>query len=178
MLLFSRCSVMAPCDPTDCSTPGFPVLHHLLELAQTHVHWVSDAIQLGHPLSSPSPAFNLSQHQGLFQWVSSLHQVAKVLEVQLQYQFFQWIFRTDFLTLSSISGSDPGSFQITASRLRLGMCEILFVPFKSRVFIPYHPLALFCKLHWPSKPDVLGACLLGGGPQASEPSLRLGPPDP
>ena len=65
----------------DCSTPGLPVLHHLLELAQTHVHGVGDATQPSHPLSPPSPpAFNLSQHQGLFQWVSSLHQVAKVLE--------------------------------------------------------------------------------------------------
>ena len=73
------------------------VLHCLLELIQTHVHWVSDAIQSSHPLSSPSPpAFNLSQHQGLFQWVSSLHQVAKGLELQLQQQFFQWTFRTDF----------------------------------------------------------------------------------
>ena len=65
---------------------------------QTHVCLVSDAIQPSHPLSSPSlPAFNLSQHQGLFKWVSSLHQVAKVLELQLQHQSFQWIFRTDFL---------------------------------------------------------------------------------
>ena len=63
----------------DCSMPGFPVHHHLMEFAQTHVHQVSDAIQPSHPLSSPSPpAFNLSQHQGLFQWVSSSHQVAKV----------------------------------------------------------------------------------------------------
>ena len=68
------------CDPTDCSTPGFPFLCQLLELAQTPVHRVSDAIQPPHPLLSPSPpAFNLSQHQGLFQWVSSLHQAAKVL---------------------------------------------------------------------------------------------------
>ena len=81
----------------DCSTPGFPVYHQLLELAQTHVHWVSDAIQPSHPLSSPSPpAFNLSQHQGLFQWVSSLDQMAKVLELQLQHQSFQWIFRIDW----------------------------------------------------------------------------------
>ena len=96
-----RCSVTQSCQtlchPMDCSMPGFPVLHHLLELAQTQVHWVGDAIQLSHPLSSPSPALNLSQHQGLFQWVSSLHQVAKVLEFQLQYQSFQWIFRVDFL---------------------------------------------------------------------------------
>ena len=86
------------CDPVDCSTPGFPVHHQLPELVQTHVHWVSDAIQPSHPLSSPfPPAFNLSQHQGLFQWVSSLHQVAKALEFQLQDQSFRWIFRTDFL---------------------------------------------------------------------------------
>ena len=66
------------CDPMDCSTPDFPVLYHLLEFAQTHVHWVSDAIQPSHPLSSPSlPAFNLSQHQGFFQWVSSSQQVAQ-----------------------------------------------------------------------------------------------------
>ena len=72
----------------DCSTPAFPVLLYLLEFAQTHVHWVSDAIQLFHPLLSPFPsAFNLSQHQGLFQWVSSSNQVAKVLEFQLQHQF-------------------------------------------------------------------------------------------
>ena len=77
---------------------NFPVHHQHLKLAQTHVHQVYDAIQPSHPLSSPSlPAFNLSQHQGLFQWVSSLYQVAKVLEFQLQHQSFQWIFRTDFL---------------------------------------------------------------------------------
>ena len=67
------------CSPMDCSMPGLPVHHRLLELTQTHVHWVGDAIQLSHPLSSPSPlAFNLSQHQGLFKQVSSSHQVAKV----------------------------------------------------------------------------------------------------
>ena len=85
------------CALMDC-TPGFPVLHHLPNLAQTHVHWVRDAIQPSHPLSSPSPPpFNLSQHQGLFHWVSSSYQVAKVLEFQLQYQPFQWIFRVYFL---------------------------------------------------------------------------------
>ena len=86
------------CDPMDCTTPGFPVHHQLPKLAQTHVHQVGDAIQPSHPLSSPSPsALNLSQHQGIFQWVSSSHQVAEVLELQLQHQSFQWIFRTDFL---------------------------------------------------------------------------------
>ena len=80
----------------NCSTPGFPVLRHLPELAQIHIHWVSDAIQPSHPRSPPSSsALNLSQHQGLFQWVSS-HQVAKVLELQLQNRSFQWIFRVDF----------------------------------------------------------------------------------
>ena len=87
------------CNPMDCRTPGFPVHHQLPELAQTHVHWVDDAIQPSLPLSSSSPpAFNLSQHQGLFQWVSSSHQVAQVLEFQLQHQFFQWIFRVDILS--------------------------------------------------------------------------------
>ena len=90
-------SCPTPCDTMDCSVPGLPVHHQLPELTQTHVQWVGDAIQPSHPLSSPSPALNLSQHQGLFQWVSSLHQVAKVLEIQLQHQSFQWTPRTDLL---------------------------------------------------------------------------------
>ena len=90
------CSTL--CDPMNRSTPGFPVHHHLPEPTQTHVHWVSDTIQPSHSLSSPSPpAFNLSQHRGLFQWVSSLHQVAKGLEFQLQHQSFQWTPKTDLL---------------------------------------------------------------------------------
>ena len=89
------CSTL--CDPMDCSMPGFPVHHQLPQLAQTHVHQVSDAIQPSYPLSSPSPpAFNLSQQQSLFQWVSPSHHVAKALEFHLQYHSFQWIFRTDF----------------------------------------------------------------------------------
>ena len=80
------------------STPGLPVHHQLPEFTQTHVHRVSDAIQPSHPLLSPSPpAPNPSQHQGLFQWVNSLHQVAKVLEYQLQHQSLQWTPRTDLL---------------------------------------------------------------------------------
>ena len=90
------CSVVSDCDPMDCGMPGFPVHHQLPELSQTHVHWVNDAIQLSHPLSSPSlPTFSLSQHQGLFQGVSYSHQMAKVLESQLQHQSFQWIFTTN-----------------------------------------------------------------------------------
>ena len=82
----------------NCSMPGFPVHHQLPEFTQTHVHRVSDAIQPSHPLSSPSPpAPNPSKYQGLFQWLSSSHQVAKVLEFQLQHQSFQWTPRTDLL---------------------------------------------------------------------------------
>ena len=85
-------------DPMDCNMTNFPVHHQLPKPALIYVHRVSDAIQPSHPLSCPSPpTFSLSQHQGLLQWVSSSHQVAKVLELQLQHQFFQWIFRVDFL---------------------------------------------------------------------------------
>ena len=85
------------CNLITCNTPGLPVHHQLPELTQTHAHWVSDAIQSSHILSTPSPpAFNLSQNQGLFKWVNSLHLVAKVLEFQLQHQSFQWIFRIDW----------------------------------------------------------------------------------
>ena len=89
---FSSVTQLFPilCDLMDCSMPGFPVHQQLPELAQTHIHWVDDAIQPSHLLLYPSPpAFNLSQHQGLFQWVSSSHQVAKVLDFQFQHQFFQ-----------------------------------------------------------------------------------------
>ena len=96
--LFS-CWVMSnSLQPHDCSTPDFPVFHCLSEFAQTHVHWVNDAIQPSQPLSLPSPpALSLSQHQSLFQWVSSWHLVARVLELHLQHQSFQWIFRVNFL---------------------------------------------------------------------------------
>ena len=92
-------SCPTPCDPMDCRTPGLPICHQLLEFTQTNVHWMGDAIQPSpsHPLSSPSPpTFNLSQQQGLFQWVNSSHQVARVLEFQLSHWSFQWIFRKKF----------------------------------------------------------------------------------
>ena len=97
---FSSVSQSCPtlCDPMNRSTPGLPVHHQLLEFIQTHVHRVSDAIQPSHPLSSPSPpAPNPSQHQRLFQWVNSLHEVAKVLEFQLQHHSFQRSPRADLL---------------------------------------------------------------------------------
>ena len=91
-------SCLTLCDPVNRSTPGLPVHHQLPEFTQTHVHQVGDAIQPSPPLSSPSPpAPNPSKHQGLFQWVSSSHEVAKVLEFWLQDQSFQWIPRADLL---------------------------------------------------------------------------------
>ena len=99
-LQFSLVTQSCPtlCDPMDCSTSGLPVHHQFPEFTQTHVHWVGDAIQPSHHLSSPSPpSFNISQHRCLFKWVSSSHQVAKALEFQLQHQSFQWTFRTDLL---------------------------------------------------------------------------------
>ena len=107
-LLFSSVaqSCLTICDFMDCSMPGLPAHHQLPELAQTHVHRVGDAIQPSHPLLSPSPpALNLSQIQGLFKWVSSSHQVAKVLEFQLQDPFFQQIFRIESFDLLAVQGT-------------------------------------------------------------------------
>ena len=90
-------SCLTLCDPMDCNMPGFPVHHQILELVQTHVHWVGDAIQPSHPLSSPfPPTFNHSQHQGIFKWVSSLHQVAKVLGVSASASVLPMSFQDQF----------------------------------------------------------------------------------
>ena len=97
---FSRLVMSDSLWPHELQHSRPPCHHQFPEFTRTHVHWVSDAIQPSHPLLSPTPpAFNLSQHQGLFKWVSSFHQVAKVLEFQLQYQSFQWIFRTNFIRM-------------------------------------------------------------------------------
>ena len=99
------------CVLLDCSTPGLPVHHQLPEFTQTHIHWFGDTIQPPHPPLSPSPpTFNLSQHQGLFKWVSSSHLEAKVLEFQLQHQSFQWTpglisFRMGWLDLLAVQGT-------------------------------------------------------------------------
>ena len=93
-------SCLTLCDSMDCSTQGFPVLHYLLEFAYINAHWVSDAIQPSHPLPPTLvPALNLSQHQGVLKWIGSSHQLVKVLELQLQHQSFQWIFRVDFFKI-------------------------------------------------------------------------------
>ena len=106
----------------DCSTPGFPVHHQISELARTYVHQVSDAIQPSHPLLSPSPpAFNLSQHHGLFKGVSSLHEVAKVLEFQLQHQSSNEYsglisFRIDWFDLLAVQGTLKSLLQNHSSK--------------------------------------------------------------
>ena len=118
------------CDPVDCSTPGFPLLDHLLELAQTPVHWVSDAIQPSHPLSPPSPpAFNLSQHQGLFQWIGSSQQVANVLELQLQHQFFHWLFSVTsyYLYLVWYHGPLKGTHTHTTERSEISYSDNMLI---------------------------------------------------
>ena len=97
--------------------PGLPVHHQLLKFTQTHVHWVDDAIQPSHPLLSPSPpAFNLSQHQGLFKWVSSSHQVAKILDFQLQHQSRLISFRMDWLDLLVVQGTLKSLLQHHSSK--------------------------------------------------------------
>ena len=96
------------CNPMDYSTPGLPVLHQLPELTQTHVHQVDDAIQPSHPLLSPFPVFNLSQHQGLFRWVTSSHQVAKVLNFSISFskEYSPLIsFRMDPFDLLAVQGT-------------------------------------------------------------------------
>ena len=110
--VFQSCPTL--CDPINHSTPGIPVPHQLPQSTQTHVYRVGEAIRPSYPLSSPSPlAPNPSQHQGVFQWVSSSHEVAKELELQLQYQSFQWTPRTDLLYYGLIGSpcSSRGSQQ-------------------------------------------------------------------
>ena len=118
LLLFSCLTMSNSCDPMDCSTPGLPVHHQLLELAQTHVHWVGDAIQPSHPLLPPSPpAFNLSHHQGLFKWVGSSHQVAKgwsfSFNMSPSNEYSGLVsFRIDWFDLLSVQGILKDSFTI------------------------------------------------------------------
>ena len=126
-------SCLALCDPMNHSTLGFPVHHQLLEFTQTHVHRVGDAIQPSYPLSSSSPpAPNPSQHQGLFQWVNSSHEVAKVLEFQLQHQIFQWTsglisFRMDWLDLLTVQGTLKSLLQHHSSKASILWCSAFFI---------------------------------------------------
>ena len=132
-VLFS-CSVMSDSfQPMDFIMQGYLVHHQLPGCTQIHVHQVSDAIQPSHPLSSPSPpAFDLSQHQGLFQWVSSSHQVAKVLDLLLQHQPFPWILRTDFriywLDLLAVQGTLKCLLQKKFKSINSSMLRFLYGP--------------------------------------------------
>ena len=116
--------------PMDCSTPGLPVHHQLLKFTQTHVHWVGDAIQPSHPLCSSSlPAFNLSQHQGLFQWVNSLHQVAKVLEFISPSNEYSGLisFRIDWFDLLAVQGTFKTPLQHHSSKASILWCSVFFI---------------------------------------------------
>ena len=132
-------SCTALCHPIDCSTPGLPVHHQLLEFTQTHVLWVGDTIQPSHPLSSPSPpAPNPSQHQSLFQWVNSSHEVAKVLEFQLQHQSFNEhpgliSFRMDWLDLLAVQGTLKSLLQHHSSEASILRCSAFFSQSNSHI---------------------------------------------
>ena len=125
----------------NCNTAGFPVLHYFPEFTQIHVHWVSDAIQPSHPLLSSSPqAFNISQHQGLFQRVRSLHQVAKELALQLQDQFFQWpfrliSFRIDWFDLPAVQGTLKSLLQHHNLKASVLWHSALFVVWLSHLYM-------------------------------------------
>ena len=120
----------------NCSTPGLPVHHQLPEFTQTHVSRVGDAIPPSHPLSSPSPpAPNPSQHQGLFRWVNSSHEMAKVLEFQLQHQFFQWIPRSDLLFFG-LGHVKPYLAYCTQIKCKLEM--ITFEIFRQSLILKYY----------------------------------------
>ena len=128
---------------------SLPVYHQLPEFTQTYVHQVGDAIQSSHPLLSPSPpALNLSQHQGLFKWVSSLHQVANVLEFQLQHQSFQWTLRTDFfrtdrLDLLAVQGTLKSLLQHHSSKASILQCSAFFIVQLSHPYVTTgKPIAL------------------------------------
>ena len=134
-------SCLTLCDPMNCSTPGLPVHHQLLEFTQTHVHRVSNAIQPSHPLSSPSPpALNPSQNQNIFQWVNSSHEVAKVLELQLQHHSFQRTLKTDLLQNglvgSPCSPRDTQSLlQHRSSKASILCCSAFFIVQLSHPFM-------------------------------------------
>ena len=133
-------SCLTLCNSMDCSTPDLPVHHELPELTQTHVHWVGDGIQLSHPLSSRfPPTFNLPQHQGLFKWISSSHQVAKVVEFQLQHQSFQWIlglisFRIDRLDLLAVQGTFKSLLQHHSSKASFLQHSAFFMIQRSHLY--------------------------------------------
>ena len=129
------------CDPADCSTPGLPVHPQLLGLAQTQVHWVSDAVQPSHPLSSPSPpSFNLSQQQGLFKWVNSSHQMPKYwsfsFSISLSSEHPELIsFRMDWLDLLAVQGTLKSLLQHHSSKASILQCSAFFIVQLSHLYM-------------------------------------------
>ena len=160
----------------DCSMPGFPVHHQLPEFMQTHVHWVGDAIQPSHPLSSPSPAFNLSQHQGLFQWVSSSYQVAKVLELQPQAYSRLISFRMDWLDLLAVQGTLKSLLQHHNSKTSILWCSDITLPTKVHlVKAMFFPVVMYGCESWTIKKAEYEELMVlnhGAGEDSWEP-LRL-----
>ena len=120
-------------NPMDCSTPSFPIHHQLLELAETHIHWVSDAIQPSHPLSSPfPPSFNISQHQGLFKWVSSSHQLARYwnfsFSISPSNEYSGLIsLRMGWLDLLAVYGTLKSLLQHHSSKASILQCSAFFI---------------------------------------------------
>ena len=126
-------SCLTLCNPMNCTMPGSSVLQYLMEFAQTHVHWVNDAIQPSHPLP---PALNLSHHQGLFQWVGSSHQVTKVLELQFQHQSFNEhseliSFRIDWFDLLAVQGILKSLLWYHSSKSSILQCSTFFMALTS-----------------------------------------------
>ena len=153
------------CDLMDCSTPGLSVHHQLPEFTQTLVHWVGDAMQPSHPLSSPSPpAFSLSQHQGLFKWVNSSHQVAKILEFLLQHQSFHAyvikIMKAHRTSGFGILGGEHGqhTIPVSPSLLAFPFAKLRYFPAYSNFYFPNRCLRVW--LFWPTgEPDLTGCFL-------------------
>ena len=144
------------CDPMDCSMSGLTIHYKLPESTQTHVHWVVDAIQPSHPLSSPSPpVLNLSQHQGLFKWVISSHQVAKGLEFQLQHQSFKWTpglisFRLDWLDLLAVQGTHRSLLQHHSSKASILRRSAFFIVQLSHPYMTTGKILALMDLCWQS----------------------------
>ena len=144
------------CDPMNCSMPGLPVHHQLLESTQTNVHWVGDAIQPSHPLLSPSsPALNLSQHQGLFKWVSSSHQVAKVLSFSFNISPSNEhpgliSFRMDWLDLLAVQGTLKSLLQHHSPKASALQCSAFFIVQLSHPYMTTGKTIALTRLCWQS----------------------------
>ena len=142
--LCGGCSVAQSCltlyNPVDCSMPGLPVPHHLLKFAQVHTHCISDVIQPSHLLIPSSPALRLSQHQWLFQWVSCSYQMTKILELQLQHQSIQWVFRVDFLKIDwfdllVVQGTLKRLLQHHSSKASVHRSSVFFMALLSHLYM-------------------------------------------